>query len=271
LAPPFVKQANTRDEIPTRALERALVQQLLEIWQTEAQRAVKLLRQSEGRTLPIEFWSEYARTQERVLAPWLLEVARAGVEAVAGDTSKLQKQEAVSVVWDLVNLDAAAWAEEYGYELVGGITATTQGRMQRAMRAWVEAGETFPELVERVNVIFDNRKRAEMIAATEATRAFVEGNLRAWQAEGIPPAAVQPPAHPHCRCNVRPKLFADGTWAVIWYTARDELTRRCVARIETPWGVFIGCAAMHKRVVSEGPYGGMLLDEAEAQIAQAAG
>ncbi|KKL77456.1 hypothetical protein LCGC14_2034670, partial [marine sediment metagenome] len=38
--------------------------------------------------------------------------------------------------------------------LVAGINKTTQGRLQKSLNNWIEAGEDFPALVARVSKVF---------------------------------------------------------------------------------------------------------------------
>lgn len=261
---PFEKAATTReDDAALERLEGRLARELVAVWRREARRALAWLR--EDRTLSTEFWREYARTHEEVLVPWMQRVVELGVSGgrAALDAVRMEKAGAgVSIAWDLINEDVRAWALEYVFELITGITETTTARMQRAVSAWVESGEAVPELVERVLGIFVNPGRARLIAVTEATRVYAEANNRLWVSEGLPEAIFRPPAHPDCRCYLQPKQLTDGTWVVVWYTARDQFVD--TDPHVTPWGVLAGCAAMHRRIVSGGTYSGMLLDEAEA-------
>lgn len=211
---------------------------LLALWQ-EAWRI-------EGGTLTVD-WVALA-TQQRALLQAYLEVwVQQGVTQGAGELLKPLRKAAipgvaVTVDWALVNQRAVAWAQAYAYELVNGITELTQQRLQSAFSAWLAAGEEFPKLRERVRTIFEDAKRAELIAVTEATRAIAEGNTQAWSAAGVPErrwetandelvcevcgalhqqsapvgqafsvvaqgrslTIANPPAHPGCRCIVKP-------------------------------------------------------------------
>jgi SPP1 gp7 family putative phage head morphogenesis protein len=140
------------------------------------------------------------------------------------------------VNWDLANDDAARWSLEYAAELVRGIEQTTQARLQREISNWIENGETLPDLQRRLAPMF-GETRAELIAATEVTRAFAEGNQAAWRESGVVQRhrwntandelvclicgplngevteigkpfpntnIIAPPAHPRCRCWLTP-------------------------------------------------------------------
>ena len=126
--------------------------------------------------------------------------------------------------WSLVNEDALAWARSYSYELVRDLNATSRDILSAAIAEWVESGEPFDALREKLEAEFG--RRGAVIAATETTRAYAEGNRRAWQndpeVEGwtwqtaadelVCPTCgplqgtshaiedAMPPAHPGCRC-----------------------------------------------------------------------
>jgi len=58
----------------------------------------------------------------------------------------------------------------------------------------------------------------------------------------------------NCRCWLQPHKMPDGTWVMVWYTARDDLV--CTQPLDTPWGTKKGCREMHKMIVSKDQYGG---------------
>lgn len=140
-------------------------------------------------------------------------------------------------MWELANNAAADWALSYGYELVRGLLATTRDRLQREIAEYIRNSETIGQLMRRIAAggVF-GEDRAMMIAVTEVTRAFAEGNLAAWRASGVierrrwnsnndelvcpvcgplngqvvgldepfGDGVAAPPAHPRCRCWTTP-------------------------------------------------------------------
>lgn len=142
--------------------------------------------------------------------------------------------------WTLANTDAARWASQYSFELVRGINATSQARLQQAVTDWFQERTTLPDLVRELQPTF-GRRRARLIAQTETTRAATEGSVRGFEQSGVvqqgewvtvrdervcpqcgplhgqrAPLRGQfsggqsyPPAHPGCRCFVRP-VIEDG-------------------------------------------------------------
>lgn len=90
----------------------------------------------------------------------------------------------LSVDWDLPLIEARDWANRYTFDLIRGIDATTEARMQRYIATWFETSEGLDALIDDLTPIF-GRQRAEMIAATETTRAAAEGQLISYRESGV--------------------------------------------------------------------------------------
>lgn len=90
----------------------------------------------------------------------------------------------IGVDWALSNQAAARWAQNYTFELVQGITNTTQEDLQRKIGAFVTDQGTIGQLRDSLEPTF-GEVRAQMIAVTETTRAYAEGNREAWAASGV--------------------------------------------------------------------------------------
>jgi len=91
----------------------------------------------------------------------------------------------VLVDWDMVNQKVLQYAKDYRYSLIKGITETTQEQTQQAITDWMLEGSPLDALTSRLELIYDNPVRAEMIATTEVTRLFAEGNRQAWETTGF--------------------------------------------------------------------------------------
>ena len=165
--------------------------------------------------------------------------------------------------WATVNADAAAWARGYVGKLITRVTETTRGVVREAVASWVETGAKLPDLVKVLEPTF-GRKRAELISATEVTRAFDEANDRVRQKIGLPAAKMKAPAHPACRCATRPVLLSNGEWVIVWYTVRGP--KVCRQPLTTPWGRVNGCHDLDGMIVSEN-YGGKYLRDVKAAVA----
>lgn len=139
--------------------------------------------------------------------------------------------------FNLANTQAARWASEYSYELIRGINSTTEARMQQAISDWFrEESTTVRELAKELEPTF-GRKRAQLIAITETSRANAQGAIAGYAESGIVheiewltaaderrcptcsalhgtrttlrgtfPGGYTVPAHPRCRCTLLPVL-----------------------------------------------------------------
>lgn len=86
--------------------------------------------------------------------------------------------------WKLPHREAQNWAKGYSYELVSGITKTTHDLLQDAVSNWIGNGADLRGLRGELEPVF-GRKRAEMIASTEVTRAFSHGSHNIFRASGV--------------------------------------------------------------------------------------
>lgn len=170
-----------------------------------------------------------ARTDER------FQVGGAAAKMAKAETKASPKPPAVTVDWDLVNDQAQDWARAHSGELLTDLEANTKAAMGELIADWIERGEPTSVLSTQFIVLVNDPKRAELIAVTEITRAFAQGNTEAWKAQGVEGrkwftsedelvcpicgdlagsvarlgddfegGVDNPPAHPRCRCWVQP-------------------------------------------------------------------
>lgn len=185
-----------------------------------------------------------AKDQEElieILYPDLLAATSGGARAA---TAQLLEA-GIGTDWELINQWAKNWARNYTYTLVKKINETSRRFISTNIDEWIKSGEPLPELRKRLEPMF-GRVRAEMIAVTEVTRAYAQGNLKAWKSSGhvthkrwmtaqdelvcpicaplgraapVPLDAngfdaggnfiEAPPAHVRCRCWLKPILPGD--------------------------------------------------------------
>jgi SPP1 gp7 family putative phage head morphogenesis protein len=183
-----------------------------------------------------------------LLQEWALAGADFGREQVERTIFGVkQVTDGIAVDWALANEAAAQWAEAYSFELVSGITNTTQTALQREIAGFAESGETFQQFNRRLagSDLF-SAARSEMIAVTEVTRAYAQGNMVTWRESGVTEgkewntandeivaecpicfplhekvieideeftsqsfSGATPPAHPLCRCWLTPVPIGD--------------------------------------------------------------
>ena len=86
--------------------------------------------------------------------------------------------------WTLANLNARDWALTYTDDVLAQLGTTSARVVGQAVGRWVTNGEPLPALIRDLAPAF-GRQRAEMIAATEVTRAYAEGTVRAYRTSGV--------------------------------------------------------------------------------------
>ncbi len=189
-------------------------------------------------TLNATFWANERRVLLAILLPRLTQMALAGMQAAA---------RLVGVGFDneLYNRRAEEWARIYTDTLLADLGTTTEKIVGQALADWIaRPGATVGDLNAVLTPAF-GAQRANVIAVTEATRAFASGQLMTYLEAGVThitwhtnrdelvcpmcgplngkvvpigrPFGVdrkgkvitQPPYHPNCRCWVAPTLEGD--------------------------------------------------------------
>lgn len=139
--------------------------------------------------------------------------------------------------WTLANEKARQWANQYTGELITQINDTTRRQVQAAVSEWISNGEPLEALIRELEPAF-GRRRAELIASTETTKAYAEAQKQSYRESGViqkmewrtaedervcpvcgPLAGRRaefdeefeagismPPAHPGCRCWLVPAV-----------------------------------------------------------------
>ncbi len=180
------------------------------------------------------FWNGEQGRLYQLLLPFMQDAALTGAGTAL---DKLTSGLGIGVDWDLVNRDAARWSREYTYSLVSRITDSSQRYLQQQVSNFVESGQPLKHLIASLTPMF-GPVRADMIAATETTRAYAEGNLAVWKQSGVVDGVrwmtaedervcpvckpldgltgdlatgvlyngktYKPPAHVRCRCYLQP-------------------------------------------------------------------
>lgn len=148
------------------------------------------------------FWKVFVAALLPGLVKWLTSMAQLGVDEVhdpeeGSPIGALPPDVVAGVSWDLANDVARDWAQKHAGDLVTGITDVTRDRIRTALAGSIQKGEAMPDLVQRINDIIGDKQRAEVIAQTESTNAYSQGNEIAWDAADV--------------------------WGSQWFTAQDEI------------------------------------------------
>ncbi len=197
---------------------------------------------------PPSFWSEEQAALWEAFAPLVAGVLMAGADAGA---EVLPSGISVLVDWDVVNESAISYLRQYRLGVMQDIGETTRRQAVAAITDWIESGAALPELDAALTPVF-GATRAKMIATTEVTRAYADGNQMAWESAGVVGGKkwqtlrdertcpicgplhnvtvalsgmfeiggegsgnfiAGPPAHPRCRCYTLPVVDFDAVSA----------------------------------------------------------
>lgn len=176
------------------------------------------------------FWQAEQQSLAAILLPRITQAAQDGAEQALAD---LPRDARAGVDWNRVSGAAQQWATEHTYELVKGLTDTSRAFLRDAISEWISSGEPLAELVDNLAPMF-GANRANLIAATEVTRAFAQSNRIVWQASdavtgmrfntaaddhicaecgpldgqvfALDDDENAPPLHPGCRCWLSPEV-----------------------------------------------------------------
>ena len=188
-APAWKGQTSPFDKL-REAWEPKVAEALLKVWKAEAKRFLERFQsQAQMAAQPVKalvedilddkpFWEEHVKVQVQVMIPLLEEAieqaGRLGIDL-------LDTELGLGFDWTLVNEEALRWAREYAGRLIKEITPTTRQAIGETVANWIESGEPMKDLAKRIQTIYEDPARAQLIATTEATDAYKEGNRLVWK------------------------------------------------------------------------------------------
>ena len=191
-----------------------------------------------------EIIQPFRDTFAALIQEWALAGSDFGREQVERVIFGTQKQVVgIAIDWALANEAAVEWAQNYAYdEFTAALEERIKSRLRKEIINFVRNDETFQSFSRRMasDAMF-GKARGQMIAVTEVTRAYAEGNKIAWRESGVtegmewntandelvcpicgPLDGEQvplddkfdggfeaPPAHPRCRCWLTPVTVGD--------------------------------------------------------------
>lgn len=151
------------------------------------------------------------------------ETLRDGADLGANIALQQMQNVGMSFDWTLAHAQGMEWAATYTDDLLAQLGTTSQRVVGQAASAWLDSGESLQVLVNQLEPLF-GPVRAEMIAATEVTRAVSEGTIISYRQSGLidrrPNEEI--PKHPRCRCWWALQQNANGQWVYIFYSSADE-------------------------------------------------
>ncbi|HUV67105.1 MAG TPA: phage portal protein [Sedimentisphaerales bacterium] len=213
-----------RDEARlTRLLTRFFREQLARIMR-------KLGRKPDINKVDYAFWEKERAGLMHVLGPNLERMAATAAETMYENNPVTGQKQDISLAfdWGLIADAAATWAELYVGQLITQIDGTTQRGVRQKVNQFVTTpGMTIGDLSDNLGKWF-GPTRASMIAVTETTRAYAEGQRvfadRA-KGAGFNVVAVWQTSYDELVCDVcgpnHGKPQTEG-WTVDWFPAHPR-------------------------------------------------
>jgi SPP1 gp7 family putative phage head morphogenesis protein len=121
------------------------------------------------------FWLQELRNLFGVLISHLRSALLGGIAGGAAQIDYIPSQ---------TDEQIEGFIRQYAFTAAAGITETSRKFAIAQMIEWQQGRETQQQLIERLAPMF-GENRARMIAVTETTRAYAEGNIAAWQDSGF--------------------------------------------------------------------------------------
>ena len=144
---------------------------------------------------------ERMRDNQKILRDAIIEMlmdgAHLGAETgISQAEALLGVGKAVSITgvdWEMVNDNVLQWVlgsgggfgDGYGDELMTLLIGSSERAIRREIGEWVNNGLPYSTLLDNLQRSVFSRQRSIVLAETEITRAFFEGNVRAWSASGV--------------------------------------------------------------------------------------
>lgn len=157
-------------------------------------------------------------------------------DALLGQGAAQAQRLGLAIDFDLVNQGVLDFAGQYKDEWWRRLEETTRQGLQKAIQTHIESGAPLSTLEKNIAPLF-GKERAKVIATTEVTRMYAEGNRIAYRDAGVTQVefqtvmdalvdldcseldgktfginnpAIIPPIHPNCRCWLAPISPATG-------------------------------------------------------------
>jgi SPP1 gp7 family putative phage head morphogenesis protein len=176
---PFAVKSDLAQDAARRRLERQMAAAAQEALDEELAAIMQHLQL--GGTLPSSFWqASRGRLNGRMVS--IISSVTVACSGLARDNLATVAHAGVDPA--ALNAAIAEWAGRYSAQLIKGIEDTTRNAVQQIIANWTTSGGDMPALRKLLEPIF-GRDRAEVIAATEVTRAFAEANRELWKQTGV--------------------------------------------------------------------------------------
>lgn len=118
--------------------------------------------------------------------------------------------EIIGVNWELVNENVLQWAlgtdsvfgDGYGDSLMQLLIDSSERQIRRELGEWINNDLPYNVLLDNLQRTVFSKQRADVLATTEITRAYAEGNRAAWRVSKVVTRMRWNTAHDEIVCNI---------------------------------------------------------------------
>lgn len=196
IAPPSSRKSLEQPPIPVLDYWKrydALMSQIGNVWLNDyMQKAYQAVSHSAGGSMMADvqtaldglhddFKAALIGTSEQTgpLVKLIMAGMGAGQEAInhgsAANPNRPVSAKALEIDWGLLAQDAFNFARQYVFDLIHEVDETTRKYVQETEAKWIESGESLDSFKDSLRQVFTDKARADAIAETESTRAYVTG------------------------------------------------------------------------------------------------
>lgn len=126
-----------------------------------------------------EWWDEWNEWDDNEIVPALVNIILGGT---LGGVSQFAHGMTFDMDWTTANQHAAKWAREHAGQLIKDLNDTSSKIIKDAISAFIETpGMTVGDIIDQITQTGFGEVRAGMIATTETTTAYAQGQLLAAQ------------------------------------------------------------------------------------------
>ena len=188
-----------------------------------------------------KFWELEDALLAEALLPLVQDALLAGA---AGGMEFLTPELAAFVDFDVLTDAVLRRVSSFRIEVLEPMNATTRKAIQKDISDWITSGENFnvfkKAFTKTMDEIVISATRAEMIAVTEITRLFAEGNKLAWEATGLVSGKVWRTAEDDLVCPIcRPLngkiVEIDENFSLLPEEMTEELLTQATGGAEFIW------------------------------------
>jgi len=159
---------------------------IIRLFQEQENRALRALRKGKSITKDVDDVLRITHDEREIMKftefalPRITEMVKINGQAAMAELG-------VEIAFDITNPKVIKWIKDRCGLLIKSISDTTLKKLRKTLAEGIEAGESIPNLADRIGIVYDEAKgsRAVKIARTETINASNSGALEAYKQSGV--------------------------------------------------------------------------------------